>query len=133
MRSLVLKVLGFCALLPACGFAQAPGMTPVPTTKVMAIGTVIGARDPQQQNIMPVEVRDTVNLYLSGKLDQWFVRQDGKGVVFLLNAKSVEEATEMLSKLPLVEAKRMEFQLIPLGPLSPLRYLMGGAAGAAKP
>jgi len=61
------------------------------------------------------------------------VRQDGKGVVFLLNATSVEEATAMLSNLPLVKAKRMEFDLMPLGPLSPLRYLMGDATSAPKP
>jgi hypothetical protein len=113
----------------------APAMAPVPTTKVLAIGHITGgAPDPQAMRaIMPNEVRDTVNLYLAGKLDQWFVRQDTNGVVFLLNATSVADATEMLSKLPLVKAKRMEFDLIPLGPLSPLRYLLGDPASAAKP
>jgi hypothetical protein len=73
-----------------------------------------------------------VTLYLAGRLDQWFVRQDTNGVVFLLNASSVSEANEMLAKLPLVHAKQMEFELIPLGPLSPLRYLMGGTTSATK-
>lgn len=82
---------------------------------------------------MPAEVRDTVNLYLNGKLDQWFVQQNGKGVVFLLNASSVAEAEAMLHDLPLVKAKRMQFELMPLGPLSPLRYLMGEPTSAAKP
>ena len=82
---------------------------------------------------MPAEVRDTVNLYLAGKLDQWFVRKDTSGVVFLLNAGSVDEAREMLAKLPLVESKRMEFDLIPLGPLSPLRYLMQEPKSDGKP
>jgi hypothetical protein len=118
---------------PACSFAQAPITTPVPTTRVLAIGTVVGERNAALRDTMPSEVRDTVSLYLDGKLDQWFVRQDGKGVVFLLNATSVEDAQAMLSKLPLVQAKRMEFQLMPLGPLSPLRYLMGAPGGATKP
>lgn len=123
------------ASVPA--FAQAaPANAAVPTTKVLAIGRITAGApaDPEARRaIMPAEVRDTVDLYLAGKLDQWFVRQDGKGVVFLLNATSEDEAREMLSKLPLVQAKRMEFDLMPLGPLSPLRYLLGGPAGAAKP
>ncbi len=130
---------------PAAGTPAGAVTTPVPTTRVLAIGHVVsgagaggvpgaGAPDPQAiRAIMPSEVKATVVLYLDGKLDQWFVRQDGKGVVFLLNASSVEEAQGMLSKLPLVQAKRLEFDLMPLGPLSPLRYLMGeGAGGAAR-
>jgi hypothetical protein len=54
-------------------------------------------------------------------------------VVFLLNASSEDQAKQILSKLPLVQAGRMEFDLMPLGPLSPLRYLLGGTPGAAKP
>jgi hypothetical protein len=138
MRSSLLTLLSFAALCPAIAVAQtAPIVTPVPTTKVLAIGHLVatgGAPDPQAiRAIMPNEVRDTVNLYLAGKLDQWFVRQDTNGVVFLLNATSVADATAMLSNLPLVKAKRMEFDLIPLGPLSPLRYLLGDPASAAKP
>jgi hypothetical protein len=139
MRLLVLSLLclaplGGASVLESSLMAQsAPITTPVPTTKVLAIGHVIPGPDPQAMRaIMPNEVRDTVQLYLDGKLDQWFVRQDGKGVVFLLNATSEAEAREMLSKLPLVKAGRMEFDLMPLGPLSPLRYLMGDAGNAAK-
>jgi hypothetical protein len=74
--------------------------------------------------VMPKEVRDTVRLYLAGKLDQWFSRRDQAGVVFILNVSSVDEARTLLEKLPLGEAKFMEFDLIPLGPLSPLRLLL---------
>jgi len=133
MRSLLLSLLCFAPLAPA--YAQAPTvLAPVPTTKVLAIGRVDRGPDPAAfRAIMPNEVRDTVNLYLAGKIDQWFVRQDGKGVVFLINASSVDKATAILSKLPLVEAKRMQFDLMPLGPLSPLRYLLGGPPGEPKP
>src|SRR5207245_10110705 len=106
------------------GAAHAAG----PTSWVRAMGRVTGAAPPDpeaRRAIMPNEVKATVNLYLAGKLDQWFVLQDGKGVVFLLTASSTEEASAILSKLPLVQAHRMEFDLMPLGPLSPLRFAMG--------
>ena len=53
-----------------------------------------------------------------------YVRQDGKGVVFLLNVTFVEEAHSLLEKLPLGQAGLMEFDLMPLGPLNPLRLLL---------
>jgi hypothetical protein len=119
-------------LLPFAGVSQnTPGSAPVavPTTKILAIGHLVAPLTPEQRRgIMPREVPDTVRLYLSGKIDQWYVRQDGKGVVFLLNVSSVEEAHTLLEALPLGQAKLMEFELMPLGPLSPLRVLLGDAA-----
>ena len=44
-------------------------------------------------------------------------------VVFLLNVTSVDEARSA-GKLPLGQAKLMQFELIPLGPLNPLRLLL---------
>lgn len=134
---LALSLAGGLSAAAQGGPTAAAGSTvtvPVPTTRVLAIGHVAGsgAPDPQAiRSIMPSEVRATVALYLDGKLDQWFVRQDGKGVVFLLNASSAAEAQAMLDKLPLVKAGRLEFELMPLGPLSPLRYLMGDGSVAA--
>jgi hypothetical protein len=97
----------------------------VPTTKILAIGHVVAPLTPEQRrSIMPREVPDTVRLYLAGKIDQWYVRQDGKGVVFLLNVTTTEEAHDLLEKLPLGQAKLMEFDLMPLGPLNPLRILL---------
>jgi hypothetical protein len=97
----------------------------VPTTKVLAIGslTSIGAGDARRA-VMPAEVRETVKLYLAGKIDQWYVRQDGAGVVFILNTDSLAEAKAELEALPLGQAKMMSFELIPLGPLNPLRLLL---------
>jgi len=134
MRSLVFRLLCIGLFVPMCGLAQAPITPPVPTTKVLAIANVVanGSNPEAMRSTMPSEVKATLELYLNGKIDQWFVRQDGKGVVFLLNASSVEEAAEMLSKLPLVQAKRLEFTFMALGPLSPLRYLTGEAGDGAK-
>ena len=98
---------------------------PVPTTKILAIGTVVAPLTPEQRKtIMTREVPATARLYLAGKIDQWYVRQDNKGVVFLLNLDSTDKAHEMLEQLPLGQAHLMTFELIPLGPLSPLHVLL---------
>ena len=107
--------------------AQTSNPTPanVPATRVLAIGRLTeGATRETIAPVMQREVRDTVRLYLAGKLDQWFVRRDQNGVVFLLNVSSVAEARSLLEKLPLGEAKLMTFDLIPLGPLTPLGLLI---------
>ncbi len=107
--------------------AQTPAdlLLSVPTTKVLAIGSLDAPlSDEQRKGIMSHEVPDTVKLYLAGKIDQWYVRKDGKGVVFLLNLTSAEEAKAVLDQLPLGQAKLMHFDFIPLGPLSPLGLLL---------
>ena len=48
-----------------------------------------------------------------------------KGVVIILNVTDLAAANEMLEKLPLRQANLMSFELIPLGPLAPLRRLTG--------
>jgi hypothetical protein len=75
------------------------------------------------RSILPTEVRETVKLYLDGKIDQWFSLQDRNGVVFILNLNDPAAAHDMLEKLPLGQAHLMSFDLIPLGPLNPLRQL----------
>ena len=105
----------------------------VPTTKILAIGHLTAAPTAHmRQTIMPGEVRDTVKLYLAGKIDQWYVRQDQNGVVFVMNVHTVEEARQLLGDLPLGKAKLMEFELIPLGPLNPLRILLHDGAAATN-
>lgn len=102
-------------------------MLSVPTTKVLAVGSLDSPLTAEQRrDIMSHEVPDTVKLYLAGKIDQWYVRKDGKGVVFILNVSSAEEAKAMLDKLPLGQAKLMHFEFIPLGPLTPLGLLLKG-------
>jgi hypothetical protein len=59
------------------------------------------------------------------KTDQWYSQQNGKWVVFILNVTEAAVAHEMLEKLPLGQAHLMSFELIPLGPLAPLRQLSG--------
>jgi hypothetical protein len=106
----------------------------VPTTKILAIGRFLAPLTPEQKKaILPKEVPDTVRLFLAGKIDQWWSRQDGKGPVFLMNVTSVEEARTLLATLPLDQARLMEFDLIELGPLGPLHLLLTeGWATAGK-
>jgi hypothetical protein len=129
------KIAILALFLSTAGFSQTaanPSLPSVPTTKILAIGHLTAPlTGEQRRSIMPREVPDTVRLYLSGKIDQWYVRKDGKGVVFLLNVTSVEEADALLKKLPLGQAKLMEFDLMPLGPLNPLRILLGDKSSAA--
>ena len=66
--------------------------------------------------IMPAEIRATVPLYLDGKIQQWFARGDGKGVIFLLNCKDVAEAHALIEILPLSKENLMDEQFIPVGP-----------------
>ncbi len=97
-----------------------------PTVKVLAIGhlTAAAMAPGAMKPVMPSEVRATVKLYLGGKIDSWYVRQDKPGVVFLMNVSTVEEAHKLLEALPLGMQKLMEFDLIPLGPLTPLSLLV---------
>ena len=115
----------------ASASSATPGGSPVPlptapTTKVLAIGhlTAAAMTPGAMKPVMPSEVRATVQLYLGGKIDQWYVRQDKPGVVFLMNVTTVAEAHALLETLPLGVRGLMEFDLIPLGPLTPLSMLV---------
>jgi hypothetical protein len=120
--TLILSLIG-----PDAGRAQSAG-PPTPTTKILAIGTVNPGVDPAKVlAILPDEVRNTVELYLDGKIDQWYSLQDRRGVAFILNVTDPAAAHEMLEKLPLGQAHLMSFELIRLGPLNPLRQLPGMA------
>ena len=112
---------------PAASFAQSrpPSGLDVPTTKLLAIGTFTAKGSPNQwKPLLPAEVRDTVRLYLAGKIDQWYLKQDQSGVVFMMNVTDPKEALELLGKFPFGQAGLMEFQIIPLGPIGPLRVLL---------
>ncbi len=95
------------------------------TTKILALGRFTSTPTPEQlKTIFPKEVPDTLRLYLAGKIEHWWARQDQKGPVFLMNATSVEEAHTVLEALPLGQAKLMEFEYIEITPLTPLHLLL---------
>ena len=73
---------------------------------------------------MSREVPETVRLFLAGKIDQWWFRQDGRGPVFLLGVTTMEEAKSLMASLPLDVAGLIEYDFIELGPLRPLQLLL---------
>jgi hypothetical protein len=126
------RTLGLVTVLavisPTASFAQsAPPSSSldVPTTKLLAIGTFTAKGSPERwKPLLPAEVRDTVRLYLAGKIDQWYLKQDQSGVVFMMNVTDPKEALDLLGKFPFGQAGLMEFQIISLGPIAPLRVLL---------
>jgi hypothetical protein len=84
-----------------------------------------GVNRQQIMSVMPAEIRETVNLYLTGKIRQWFSRGDGRGVIIFLDVKTVEEAHAVMDTLPLAKENLMDHEYIPVGPLLPLGILIG--------
>ncbi len=111
-----------------------PGMPPPPkTTEVMVILTAKQGVTPQQiMNVMPAEIRATVKLYLDGKIRQWYSRGDGKGVILLIDAKTVDEAHAVIDSMPLSRENLTDHEYIPVGPLMPLSALIGGGGPARQ-
>jgi hypothetical protein len=99
------------------------------TTEVLVIQTPKqGVTAQQIMAVIPSEIRATVKLYLDGKIRQWYSRGDGKGVIFLVDAKTEDEARAIMETLPLAKEQLMDHEYIPVGPLMPLRALMGPEA-----
>src|SRR5690242_12077046 len=107
-----------------------PSVPPTPkTTAVLVIETAKqGVTAQQIMAVIPAEIRATVKLYLDGKIRQWYSRGDGKGVIFLVDATTVDEARTLMETLPLAKEDLMDHEYIPVGPLMPLRALMGPGA-----
>jgi hypothetical protein len=78
----------------------------------------------QVMAVMPAEIRETVQLYLSGRIREWYGRADGRGAVFLLDARDVAEADAIMEELPLARRELMDHDYIAVGPLLPLRLLI---------
>lgn len=101
---------------------QAPSPT---TTGVMVILTAkAGITREQIMAVMPDEIRQTVQLYLTGKVREWYSRSDGRGAVFLLDARDDAEAHAIMDALPLARQDLIDHEYIAVGPLMPLRLLM---------
>jgi hypothetical protein len=126
---LLLLAAGSRQVTPAVEPRDAGSPPPAKRTagvKVLALG--VFARpltDEQRKRILPKEVPDTLRLYLDGKIDQFWFREDKPGgVVFLMNSTSVEEARSIVEALPLAANGYLVFEYIPVGPLRPLGLLI---------
>src|SRR5215475_12207553 len=116
------------------GVAQSAPSVAIPkTTEVIVIQTAKQGVTPQQiMAVMPSEIRATVKLYFDGKIRQWYSRGDGKGVIFLVDAKTEDEARAVMETLPLAKEHLIDEEYIPVGPLMPLRALMGPGAQTVR-
>jgi len=92
--------------------------------KIMAVGTLKALTPEQRQTYLPKEVPATLQLYLDGKMEQFWLRDQEKGVIFLMNVESVEEANKLLKGMPLGGSGLLTFDLMPVGPLAPLGMLI---------
>jgi hypothetical protein len=121
-------------MLPVASVAQSqsgaaaslPSVAIPKTTDVLVIQTPKqGVTFAQVMDVIPAEIRATVRLYLDGKIRQWYSRGDGKGVIFMVDAKTEDEARALMETLPLAKEQLMDTEYIPVGPLMPLKALMG--------
>ena len=124
------------AAIPGASVAQSqsgagsgvPSVAIPKTTEVLVILTPKQGVTPQQiMTDIPEEIRSTEKHYLDGKNRQRYSRGDGKGVIFLVDAKTEDEARALMETLPLAKEQLMDHEYIPVGPLMPLRALNPGA------
>ena len=92
-----------CMTHPSLAQAQAASPT---NTAVMVIITVkAGVTREQVMAVMPAEIRQTVQLYLNGKIREWYSRGDGRGAIFLLDSRDVAEAQTIMEGPTVGQAK----------------------------
>jgi hypothetical protein len=111
--------------------AQAPPAT-APTAVMVNLTIKADVDRAQIMKVMPDEVRATLRLYLDGKIQQWYSRGDGRGVMFILNCGTVAEAKAIMEGLPLSKANLAAFEFMALSPLAPLRMLLTEPAAPPK-
>jgi len=105
-----------------------PAIAVPKTTAVLVIQTPRqGVTAQQVMAVIPAEIRATVKLYLDGKIREWYSRGDGKGVIFLVDAQTEDDARAIMETLPLAKEQLMDHEYIPVGPLMPMRALLGPA------
>ena len=104
--------------------AQTQVVAPTTTGVLVILTAKSGITREQVMAVMPAELRATVQLYVNGKIREWFSRADGRGAVFLLDAKDAHEAETIMDALPLAKQNLMDHEYIAVGPLLPLRMLI---------
>src|SRR5215472_9026257 len=126
LQHLVLQVAAASVLVAAAPGALAQTPPPAtPTTKILVIGTFAPGVDMQRvQRTLAAEMRATAELYLEGRIDQWYSLENRSGVVFILNVTDIGAAQATLEALPLGKAHLITFEHFPIGPLKPLRQLL---------
>jgi hypothetical protein len=114
--------------------SQSDAASGVPSVAIPKTTAVLVIETPKQgvtaQQVIAAiqeEIQATVRLYLDGKIREWYSRGNGKGVVFLVEAKTEDEARGIMETLPFAKQQLMDTEYIPVGPLMPLRALSPAA------
>src|ERR1700752_498774 len=93
------------AVLPAASLAQSqsgtasgvPSIAIPKTTEVLVIQTPRkGVTAPQIMDVIPADIRATGNPYPDGKTREWYSCAEGKGFIFLADAKTEDEARAIM-------------------------------------
>lgn len=93
--------------------------------KIMAIGAITKPlSDEQREKVLSKEVPHTLQLYLDGKIEQFWFRQDRPGPIFLMNVENVDAAKAVIDHMPIVMEGIAAYEFIPVGPLAPLGRLI---------
>jgi hypothetical protein len=121
--ALTLTLIGAISMTNSA-VAQAQASSPTTTGVLVILTAKAGVTREQVMAVMPAEIRETVQLYLNGKIREWYSRGDGRGAVFLLDTKDVAEAHTIMDSLPLAKENLLDHEYIAVGPLLPLRLLM---------
>jgi hypothetical protein len=117
-------LLAFATVMAPMARGQSTPPQPTITGVLTILSPKPGVHAEEIMKVMPSEIRATVPLYLEGKIQQWFTRGDGRGVIFILNCKDVAEARALIGSLPLSKENLVDEQFIPVGPLLPLGILL---------
>ena len=131
MKGIALLLLALAALPVRAD--DAPAVAAAQTQLVLALDRILpGATEGRIKALLPEETRAVLDLYLAGRIREWYFRQDRPGAVFLLEADSTEAARALLAGLPLSQAGLVGYDLVPVGPYIPLATLLRPEAGNRK-
>jgi hypothetical protein len=112
--------------------AQVQAASPTITGVLVILTVKAGVTREQVMAVMPAEIRQTVQLYLNGKIREWYSRGDDRGVVLMLDTRDVAEAQTIMEGLPLARQGIVDHEYIAVGPLLPLRLLMANSSAGNK-
>ena len=93
--ALTLTLIGATSMTNSA-VAQAQAISPTTTGVMVVLTAKAGVAREQVMAVMPAEIRETVQLYLNGKIREWYSRGDGRGAVFLLDTRDVAEAQAIM-------------------------------------
>ena len=82
----------------------------------------------REQVMAPAEIRATLQLYLNGKIREWYSRSKGRGANSLVDSRDVTKAQTIMDGLPLGMENLMDREYIAVGPLLRLGFLIANPA-----